>query len=67
MSAQLSAQPDIELRRALLPALATLHRRLLVASSLHRRSGLMWDVHRKQVSCEASRKCLAAREILHNS
>jgi hypothetical protein len=44
---ELSAQPDIELRRALLPALATLHGRLLVASSLHRRSGLMWDMHRK--------------------
>jgi hypothetical protein len=44
---ELSAQPDIELRRALLPALATLKGRLLVASSLHRRSGLMWDMHRK--------------------
>lgn len=44
---EFSAQPDIELRRALLPALATLGGRLLVASSLHRRSGLMWDMHRK--------------------
>jgi hypothetical protein len=43
---EFSAQPDIELRRALLPALATLHGRLLIASSLHRRSGLMWDMHR---------------------
>lgn len=47
MRDELSAQPDVELRRALLPALATLHGRLLVASSLHRRSGLMWDMHRK--------------------
>jgi hypothetical protein len=44
---EFSAQPDAELRRALLPALATLHGRLLIASSLHRRSGLMWDMHRK--------------------
>jgi hypothetical protein len=47
MRDEFSAQPDAELRRALLPALATLHGRLLVASSLHRRSGLMWDMHRK--------------------
>lgn len=44
---EFSAQPDIELRRALMPALATLNGRLLVASSLHRRSGLMYDMHRK--------------------
>lgn len=42
-----SASPDVELRRALLPALATLRGRLLVASSLHRRTGLMFDMHRK--------------------
>jgi hypothetical protein len=42
-----SSTPDIELRRSLLPALATLHGRLLVASSLHRRAGLMYDMHRK--------------------
>jgi hypothetical protein len=42
-----SSTPDIELRRALLPALATLHGRLLVASSLHRRAGLMYDMHRR--------------------
>lgn len=47
MRDEMSAQPDIELRRALVPALATLHGRLLVASSLHRRTGLMWDMHRK--------------------
>jgi len=47
MRDEYSATPDIELRRALLPAFATLKGRLLVASSLHRRSGLMWDMHRK--------------------
>jgi hypothetical protein len=44
---EFSANPDKELRRALLPALATLRGRLLVASSLHRRAGLMFDMHRK--------------------
>jgi hypothetical protein len=44
---EFSATPDIELRRALLPALATLRGRLLVASSLHRRAGLMYEMHRK--------------------
>lgn len=44
---EFSATPDMELRRALLPALATLGGRLLVASSLHRRTGLMWEMHRK--------------------
>jgi hypothetical protein len=44
---EFSAQPDIELRRALMPALATLNGRLLVASSLHRRTGLMYDQWRK--------------------
>ena len=44
---EFSSTPDIELRRALLPALATLGGRLLVASSLHRRTGLMFQMHRK--------------------
>ncbi len=44
---EMSSRPDIELRRSLLPALATLRGRLLVASSLHRRAGLMWDMHRR--------------------
>jgi hypothetical protein len=44
---EFSAQPDTELRTALQPSMITLHGRLLVASSLHRRSGLMWDMHRK--------------------
>lgn len=42
-----SASPDKELYRSLLPALATLHGRLIVASSLHRKTGLMWEKHRK--------------------
>lgn len=42
-----SAVPDIELYRALLPALATLNGRLLVASSLHRKAGLMWSKYRQ--------------------
>ena len=44
---EFSATPDTELRRALLPALATLHGRLLVASSLHRRAGLMYEMHKR--------------------
>ena len=46
---EFSAVPDVELRRALLPALARLRPagRLLVASSLHRRAGLMYDMHRR--------------------
>ena len=44
---EFSATPDMELRRALLPALATLHGRLLVASSLHRRAGLMYEQHKR--------------------
>jgi hypothetical protein len=44
---EFSATPDLELRRALLPALATLRGRLLVASSLHRRAGLMYEMHKK--------------------
>jgi hypothetical protein len=44
---EFSATPDMELRRAILPALATLRGRLLVASSLHRRAGLMYEMHRK--------------------
>lgn len=44
---EFSASPDTELRRALLPALATLRGRMLVASSLHRRKGLMYEMHRR--------------------
>lgn len=42
-----SANPDIELARALRPALATLNGRLVVISSLHRKRGLMADAHRR--------------------
>lgn len=42
-----SASPDVELYRSLLPALATLRGRLIVASSLHRKVGLMFDKYRK--------------------
>lgn len=44
---EFSATPDIELRRALIPSLVTLRGRLFVASSLHRRAGLMYEMHRK--------------------
>jgi hypothetical protein len=42
-----SANPDVELARALRPALATLGGRLVVISSLHRRRGLMAEAHRR--------------------
>jgi hypothetical protein len=41
-----SASPDLELYRALMPALATLNGRLIVTSSLHRKAGLMWSKYR---------------------
>jgi hypothetical protein len=46
---EFSATPDIALRDALNPALARLEPpgRLLVASTLHRRAGLMWQMWRK--------------------
>lgn len=46
---EFSAVPDVELRQALLPALARLKPagRLLVSSSLHRRAGLMWVMHQR--------------------
>jgi hypothetical protein len=46
---EFSATPDVELREALLPALGRLEPagRLLVASTLHRRSGLMWQQFKK--------------------
>ena len=42
-----SASPDLELYRALQPALATLDGRLVVTSSLHRKTGLMWSKYRE--------------------
>jgi hypothetical protein len=41
-----SALPDMELYHALLPALMTLRGRLVVTSSLHRKTGLMWNKYR---------------------
>lgn len=41
-----SALPDMELYHALLPALMTLRGRLVVTSSLHRKTGLMWNKFR---------------------
>lgn len=42
-----SATPDVELYRALKPALATLNGRLIVTSSLHRKVGLMWTKYKE--------------------
>jgi hypothetical protein len=42
-----SATPDIELARALRPALATLGGRLVVISSPHRKTGLLWQAHQR--------------------
>lgn len=42
-----SATPDIELARALTPALATLNGRLIVISSPHRKVGLLWEKYRR--------------------
>ena len=41
-----SAVPDIELARALKPALMTLNGRLMVISSPHRKTGLLWTKYR---------------------
>lgn len=42
-----SATPDIELARALKPALMTLNGRLMVISSPHRKLGLLWDKYKR--------------------
>jgi len=42
-----SANPDLELYRALVPATATLDGRVVAISSLHRKRGLMSELHRK--------------------
>ncbi len=42
-----SALPDVELARALRPALLTLNGLLLVVSSPHRKVGLLYNAHRK--------------------
>jgi hypothetical protein len=42
-----SAQPDIELVRAVTPGLATLNGLLAIVTSPYMRSGIIWDWHRK--------------------
>jgi hypothetical protein len=49
-----SALPDIELARALRPALTTLNGRLVVISSPHRKTGLLWDAMRKYYGDEVA-------------
>jgi phage terminase large subunit-like protein len=49
-----SANPDIELARALRPALATLNGRLVVISSLHRQRGLMFDAYKRYFGAKAA-------------
>ena len=53
---EFSALPDVELRHALLPALNRLRPagRLLVASSLHRRAGLMFEMHKRHFAKAAA-------------
>jgi hypothetical protein len=43
LRSETSALPDVELYHALIPALMTLQGRLVVTSSLHRKTGLMWQ------------------------
>ena len=49
-----SALPDVELYRALVPALMTLRGRLVVTSSLHRKTGLMYAKYRDHFGAAAS-------------
>jgi hypothetical protein len=53
MRDETSATPDLELYRSLLPALATLNGRLVVTSSLHRKTGLMWGKYREHYGAAA--------------
>jgi hypothetical protein len=48
-----SAVPDIELARAIRPALMTLGGRLVVISSPHRKVGLLWNAFRMYHGDEA--------------
>lgn len=50
-----SAVPDIELARALRPALATLGGRLIVISSPHRRTGLLYEGYQKYFGHDEAR------------
>jgi hypothetical protein len=53
-----AALPDIELARALRPALLTLNGLLLVVSSPHRKVGLLYNAHRKYFGNDAEQRCL---------
>lgn len=53
-----SALPDIELARALRPALLTLKGLLLVISSPHRKVGLLYEAHRKYFANDAATRGL---------
>ena len=53
-----SALPDIELARALRPALLTLNGLLLVVSSPHRKVGLLYNAHRKYFGNDAATRGL---------
>ena len=49
-----SATPDIELARALRPALMTLGGKLVVISSPHRKIGLLWEAYRRYFGEQAA-------------
>lgn len=53
-----AALPDIELARALRPALLTLNGLLLVVSSPHRKIGLLYNAHRKYFGNDAEARGL---------
>lgn len=53
-----SALPDLELARALRPALLTLNGLLLVISSPHRKVGLLYEAHRKYFGNDAATRGL---------
>jgi hypothetical protein len=53
-----SALPDLELARALRPALLTLNGLLLVISSPHRKVGLLYEAHRKYFANDAATRGL---------
>jgi hypothetical protein len=58
LRAEDSALPDIELARALRPALLTLNGLMLVISSPHRKVGLLYAAHRKFFGNDAATRAL---------
>ncbi len=58
LRAEDSALPDIELARALRPALLTLNGLLVVLSSPHRKLGLLYNAHRKFYANDAATRGL---------